>query len=554
MLVVIIITMVRGAVLLCIVIFSVGLVFGQSCSAWNGSPIVSGTTFQIYSPIRNAWLNYGPLGVTSGLKINPTAVTFTLNNVGPFTFQTNTGLKGEITDPNGAVYCKDYGGDYCVVSSSSSLYMKFGIVANGTAPNVRLWFVYNANNAWRLGIKTSGGQPVLGWNGPDYDFQLFTCNNTLPTPVPTVAPTPAPTPVPTVAPTPAPTPVPTVEPTPVPTPVPTAAPTPAPTPIPTPTPTLPPSSCTPWSGSTITSGIYLQIYHPASGFWLSYAPLGPSIGLVVKPTPVTFTLNNVSPFTYGANSGMNGDITDPNGAVYCKDWSGDNCLVSSNSPMVLKFGIVAEGAAPNVRLWFVLNANNAWRLGVRTVSGLLALSWNRPDYDYQLFICPVTPTLAPTPTPIPTPAPSLPPSTCSPWSGAPIVNGTVLRLYSPAFNLWLNWGTLPVGIGPQGLMFKSAPANFFLNRVRPFSNVGVQGVFKGPDGGEYTDSHGSSYIIVGQDVWDIAFIVQGAAPYVRVWKSAIANNNAILLGIKLINGETLLDSSQPYNDFVLFIC
>ncbi|WP_317135771.1 LVIVD repeat-containing protein [Methanochimaera problematica] len=90
---------------------------------------------------------------------------------------------------------------------------------------------------------------VFGYNGYIYTGEKFGAyvisaigsEYIPPTPVPTPEPTLVPTPEPTPVPTPEPTLVPTPEPTPVPTPEPTLVPTPEPTPVPTPEPTPDPT-------------------------------------------------------------------------------------------------------------------------------------------------------------------------------------------------------------------------------------------------------------------------------------------------------------------------
>jgi len=511
-------------VLLCVAILQLGFV-SAACPAWDGSPIYSGTQLQVYSPAINAWVGYANLPIGSnpaGLIFQSTPVTFTLNNVGPFTYG-GVGQQGAFTGPNGAVYNCDYGGNYVtVVNSGRSPTWNIAVVPNGAAPNIRLWdSQIGAQWGYQLGIQVVNTVTVLGLNQPNPDFQLFVCY----APPPTSAPTPPPTQSPS-------------QPS--------------------------PWGCLPWTGNTIYSGTQLEVYSPAANAWLNYGPLpigtNPA-GLVFKPTAANFTLNNVGPFTYGG-TGQQGALSSPDGAVYNCDYGGNYvCVVNNGRSPTWNIAIVPNGAPPNIFLWdSQIGANWGYKLGLQPVNGQTLLGLNQPNFNFQLYICYApTPTLPPTPPP--TQSPSQPsPWGCSPWSGSALTSGARLEVYSPYANAWLNYGPLPIGTNPAGLVFKPTAANFTLNNVGPFTygGTGQQGALSSPDGAVYNCDYGGNYVCVVNNgrspTWNIAIVPNGAAPNIFLWDSQIGANWGYKLGLQPVNGQTLLGLNQPNFNFQLFVC
>jgi len=153
---------------------------------------------------------------------------------------------------------------------------------------------------------------------------------------------------------------------------------------------------------------------------------------------------------------------------------------------------------------------------------------------------------------------------CNAWNGGALVHGQQVKIYSVDYSQWVTYGTLPFGTGPTGLYLTTATVTtattFTFNNPSFFTYAGsgTQGQLLSPSGGEFCGDYGGNDVTYAGSsgcVWNFAFVPNGAAPNVKLWKSQKSASWGWVLGTEIINSykcPTILQSGGQ--NYQLYVC
>jgi len=133
-------------------------------------------------------------------------------------------------------------------------------------------------------------------------------------------------------------------------------------------------------------------------------------------------------------------------------------------------------------------------------------------------------------------------------------------MYSVDYSQWVTYGALPEGTNPIGLYLAATPTTFTFNNPSFFTYAGsgTQGQLLDPAGHEFCGDYGGNDVTYAGSsgcVWNFAFVPNGAAPNVHLWKSQKSASWGWLLGTETINGykcPTILQSAGQ--NYQLYVC
>jgi len=133
-------------------------------------------------------------------------------------------------------------------------------------------------------------------------------------------------------------------------------------------------------------------------------------------------------------------------------------------------------------------------------------------------------------------------------------------MYSVDFGQWVTYGTLPIGTHPTGLYLAAAGTTFTFNNPSAFAYAGsgTQGQLLSPSGNEFCGDYSGNdvtYAGSGGCTWNFAFVPNGAAPNVHLWKSQKSASFGWVLGTETVNGykcPTILQSAGQ--NYQLYVC